>query len=90
MWSCFSSKGPENFVRIHTVIDSVKYQESLNKNLAASAKKLQLGCGWKFHQDNGPVQTSKSTQKWFSERLKLLTWLSQSPDQTPLKSCELT
>lgn len=73
VWSCFSSKDPENFVRIHNIIDSVKYQEILNQNLAASVKKLQLGCDWKFHQDNDLVQTSKSTQKWFSERLKLLT-----------------
>ncbi|XDV52022.1 hypothetical protein PO909_020804 [Leuciscus waleckii] len=34
---------------------------------------LIMGRGWIFHQDNGPKQTSKSTQKWVTEhKMKLL------------------
>ena len=48
------------------------------KNLAAPPGKLKLGRRWIF-QDNDPIHTSKSTQKWVTEhKIKLLP--SQSPD----------
>ncbi len=66
-WGCFSARGPGHFVRIHGIMDSVKYQQILHENLTASARKLQMGRGWIFQQDNDPKHTSKSTQKWFTE-----------------------
>lgn len=42
---CVSSKGLQNLVRIHGIKDSMMYHWILIENLAASAKKLQLGCG---------------------------------------------
>lgn len=63
----FSFKDPGNLVRIHHIM---KLQEILNGNLAASAKMLQLGCGWTFQQDND--------QKWFNDhRIK---WNVVIPD----------
>src|SRR4029434_1027046 len=61
-----SSKGPGHLVRIHGIMDSIKYQQILNENLTASARKLKMGRGWTFQQDNDPKHTSKSTQKWFT------------------------
>src|SRR4029434_10651809 len=46
---------------------SIKYQQILNENLTASARKLKIGRGWTFQQDIDPKNTSKSTQKWFAE-----------------------
>ena len=43
LWGCFSSKVPGNLIRVHGIMDSMKYQGILNPNLAASAKKLKLG-----------------------------------------------
>ena len=61
------------------IMNSMKYQDILNQNLAAPARKL--GCCWIFQQDNDPKQMSKSTQKWLTEhKIKLLPRLSQSPD----------
>ena len=40
---CFSSKGPGNLVRVHAIMNSMKYQEIFNLNLAAPARKLKLG-----------------------------------------------
>ena len=47
---CFSSKGPGNVVRVHGIIISMKYQDILNLNLAAPARKLKLVCCWIFVQ----------------------------------------
>ena len=83
LWGCFSSKGPGNLVRVHGIMNSMKYQDILNLNLAAPARKLKLGRRWIFQQDNDPKHMSKSTQKWLTEhKIKLLPWPSQSPDLT--------
>ena len=44
LWGCFSSKGPGQHLRIHGIMDS-KYQQILNPNLTAFARKLKLGRG---------------------------------------------
>lgn len=53
LWSRFVfSQGAGNLVRTRDVSTSMKYQQILNKNLAVSAKKLQLGHDGMFHLDN--------------------------------------
>lgn len=43
---------------------SMKYPEDgLNQFLATSAKKLRLGLGWIFQEDNDPKHTLKPIQK---------------------------
>ena len=81
LWSCFSSKGPGNLVRVHCIMNSMNYQYILNLNLAAPARKLKLGRCCIFKQDNYPKCISKSTHKRLTEnKIKLLPWPSQSPD----------
>ena len=81
LWVCFSSKGPGNLVRVHGIMNSMKYQDNLNQNLAAPTRKLKLGRHWIFQQDNYQKHTSKSTQKWLTEhKIKRLPLQSQSPD----------
>ena len=76
-----SSKGPGNLVRVHGIMNYMKYQHILTLNLAASARKLKLGHCWIFQPDNDPKDTSISTQKSLTERkIQLLPWTSQSPD----------
>ena len=87
LWGCFSSKGPGHLVRIHGIMDSIKYQQILNENLTAPSSKLKMGCGWTFQQINDPKQTSKSTQKWFTNcRMKVFPWPSQSLDLNPIEN----
>ena len=51
---CFASKGPGHLVRIHGIMDSIKYQQIVNENITASARKLKMGRGWTFQKDNDP------------------------------------
>ena len=86
-WGCFSSKGPGPLVGIHGIMDSIKYQQILNLNRTASVRKLKLGRGWIFQQDNDPKHISKSTQKCFTDHIiKVLPWPSQSPDLNPIEN----
>src|SRR4029434_10669962 len=87
LWGCFSSKGPGHIVRIHGIMDSIKYQQILNENLTAPSSKLEMGRGWTFQQDNDQKHTSKSTQKWSTDRrIKVLPLPSQSPDLNPIEN----
>ena len=40
---CLSSKYPGNLVSVHDIMNSIKYQDIFNRNLAAPAGKLNLG-----------------------------------------------
>lgn len=59
VWDCFPYKSPENLCDI----DAIKFQEVLNENLSASAKKLQLGCGWILQQDQRSITWMFKTSK---------------------------
>ncbi len=79
--------GPEHLVQMHGIMDPIKYQQIKNLNLSASVRNLITGRVWIFHQDNNPKQTSKSTQKWFTEhKMNLLLWPSQSSDLNPVEN----
>lgn len=46
-------------------------------------KKIWLGFGGLFQQDNAPCCTANTVQQWFKEldtEFKMLTWPSNSPD----------
>ena len=74
LWSCFSSKGPGNPVRVHGIMTK-------SESVCACQEKLKLGRHWTFQQENDPKHMSKSTQKLLTEhKIKLLLWPSQSPD----------
>jgi len=63
LWAYFSAGGPGLLIQRHGIVDSIKYQLIKNPNLTPFDRNLIMGCGWVFHQDNDPKQTSKSTQK---------------------------
>ena len=78
--------GPGNLVRVLGIMYSMKYQDILNQNLAASAKKLKLGRCWVFQQDKDKKHMSRSTQKWFTEhKIKLLLGPS-TPGLNPIEN----
>ncbi|KAI4903396.1 hypothetical protein NFI96_004730 [Prochilodus magdalenae] len=80
-------QSPGNLVRVHSIMNALKYQDILKQNLVASARKLKMGRHWVFQQDNDPKHMAKSTQKWFTtHRIKLLPWPSQSPDLNPIEN----
>lgn len=62
-------------------MSSIKYENILNQNQTVSSQTLQFGCCWIFKPENDV------NQKWLIDhRIKLLPWLSQSPDLNPIKN----
>ena len=46
-----------------------------------------MGRGWVFQHDNDPKQTAKATKDWLKKKhIKVLEWLSQSPDLNPIEN----
>ena len=60
LWGCFASTGTGNLQRIEGIMDSVRYQDIIAKNVNPSVKKLKFGRHWTFQQDNDLKHTSKS------------------------------
>jgi transposase len=80
-WGCVSFHGTGNLVKVEGRMDSVYYQQILNENLHASARKLKMGRNFQFQHDNDPKHRSKSTIQWLrNKKVKVLEWPSQSPD----------
>uniref|UniRef100_A0AAY5JWV1 Transposase n=1 Tax=Esox lucius TaxID=8010 RepID=A0AAY5JWV1_ESOLU len=58
LWDCFFFPiGLVQLVRIHGIMDSIKYLQILNQNLTASTRKLKQDHVWIFQQDNDPNHT---------------------------------
>ena len=89
MYVCMYDGGPENLFRVHGIMDSMKYPDILNMNLAAPARKLKLGHCWSLLLPAG---------QWFKTYVqintKMVNW-TQKPSfchghYSPLtKTCEL-
>ena len=78
-------------VSISTVLDGIMTMENyvaiLKQHLKTSVRKLKLGRKWVFQMDDDPKHTSKDVEKWLKDnKVKLLEWLSQSPDLNPVEN----
>ena len=63
------------------------YREILGDNLLPSVRALKMGRGWVFQHDNDPKHTAKATKEWLRKKhIKVLEWLSQSPDLNPIEN----
>ncbi len=51
------------------------------------ARALKMGRGWVFQHDNDPKHTAKATKEWLKKKhVKVLKWLTQSPDLNPIEN----
>ena len=83
----FSAAGTGRFVRIEGTMNGVKYRKILEENPLRSVKDLWLLWRFTFQQDNDPNHTAKATLEWLKNKnLKVLEWLSQSPDLNPIEN----
>lgn len=46
LWNDSPPKGHGIFARVHGIMDSIKYKDILNLNIAVSARKLKLAHHW--------------------------------------------
>ena len=61
------------------------YVDILKQHLETLVRKLKLGRKWVFQMDNNTKHTSNFVVKWLKDNeVKVLDWLSQSPDLNPI------
>ena len=79
-------EGTGRLHRIKGRMNGAMYWEILGDNLP-SVRALKMGRGWVFQHDNDPKNTAKATKEWFKKKhIKVLDWLSQSPDLNPIEN----
>lgn len=73
-------------VLIDGFLDSLKYLRILQENIYDVVKKLNIENDFVFQQDNDLKHCSKFTKKKFEDNdIKVLEWLSQSPDMNVIE-----
>lgn len=76
--TCFVVKGPGQLVVTESTMNSSLYQSAL---ALVYCQQLNLGRNWIIQQTNDLKHSSKSTTEWLKKNIvKVLHWLSQSPD----------
>ena len=85
LWGCFASNCVGE-MEIKEIMNALKYQDILSKNLLWREITFKLGSKFTFQHDNDPKHTAKSTQKWFQDNsLDVLKWPRQ-PDLNPIEN----
>ena len=81
LWGCFAAGGTGALHKIDGIMRMENNVDILKQHLKKSVRKLKLGRKWVFQMDNDPKHTSKVVTKWLKDnKVKVLEWLSQSPD----------
>lgn len=86
MWGGFSALGKLSLAFPSTKMNSVDYQQVLERNLVPYLSQFPEQKIF-FQQDNAPVHVSKSTRAWLGRNnIELLEWPPCSPDLNPIEN----
>ncbi|ORD97417.1 TCB1 [Hepatospora eriocheir] len=87
LWGCFSYNGVGKIEVVKGNMIAMSYTQILNKNLFASVKKLNMGDGFIFQQDNDPKHKASLNNDFFEKKeIKPLEWPAQSLDMNPIEN----
>jgi bacterioferritin (cytochrome b1) len=87
LWGCFTVGGTGALRKIDDIRRQENYVDILKQQLKMSVRKLKLVRKWVFQMDNDHKHTSKVVAKWLKDnKVKVLEWLSQSPDLNPIEN----
>ena len=91
-WGCFGGTKTGHLFKINGILDQAKYKQILIHHAMPSGLSIFPDSVWHFMQDNDPKHTSKTVQAYLQEkmkqrgcRMKVMDWVSQSPDLNPLE-----
>lgn len=84
--ACFAASGARKLTIVDGTMNSELYEQILILNVRTCVHGLRRKRYWVMQQDNDPKHTSHSTKEWLKKnKLKVLHWLSQSPDFNPIE-----
>ena len=84
LWVCFAAGGTGARHKIDGIMRMETYVDILKQHFKTSVRKF--GRKWVFQMANDPKHTSKVVAKWLKDnKVKVLEWLSQSPDLNPIE-----
>ena len=87
VWGCISGAGYGELHLVDGIMNKEQYVKIMEESLLGTFKTLGLKkSDTIFQQDNDPKHTSKLSSEWFAHRhIKVLPWLSNSPDMNPME-----
>ena len=86
VWGSIGYNTVGKLIKIEGNMDTKKYLSILDEALQPSAQVNGWGHNYILQMDNDPKHTSKAANNYYSEnKIKLLTWPSQSPDLNPIE-----
>ena len=87
VWSCMTTHGVGNLVKIEGTMDSKLYCQILEEDLLESIEYHGLESqDIIFQHDNDPKHTARVTKQWLQDaEIEVLDWPPQSPDLNPIE-----
>ena len=87
VWSCMTTHGVGNLVKIEGTMDSKLYCQILEEDLLESIEYYGLESqDIIFQHDNDPKHTARVTKQWLQNaEIEVLDWPPQSPDLNPIE-----
>jgi len=87
VWGCFRSSGTGPTHRISGVMDQHVFVDEVCERVLLPFARQNLPRNFTLQQDNDPKHTSRKAKRWFRKnRIKVMTWPSQSPDLNPIEN----
>lgn len=87
VWGCMSSYGVGQLCFIDRRVNTLKYQQILERNLIPTMENLSDVENIHFQQDGASSHTATTTKNWLeSNGINVLKWCSNSPDLNPIEN----
>jgi hypothetical protein len=87
IWGCFTSRDVSGYYKIDGTINAKLYQQILYEDLIDTIRYYEFSIDEViFQHDNDPKHIAKLTKQWLkNNKVKVLNWLSQSPELNPIE-----
>ena len=67
LWGCFGASGSADLKKVNRIMKREDFLQILQENLKLSARRLSLGCSWRFQEGDDPKNMSEVVKEWLNQ-----------------------